>query len=100
MNGYRLVYMKRKALSILFAVMLLVAGLATYLSTTVTKVYATEPTKTETEAKTAVSSFGTFSLGLYNEIGLKETGLDSVLFQKALTGYYNLKNQGALSAEK
>lgn len=80
--------------------MLLVAGLATYVSTTTTKVYASEPVKKEEAASIETSSFTGFAQELYSEIGLENNGLDMKVFQKALTGYYNLKNQGALSAEK
>jgi hypothetical protein len=100
MNTFRLVDMKKWIISILFAVILVVAGLSMYMNVFVSKAYASEPvTQTEKSAE-QMSSFTAFSLDLYHEIGLKESGLDSVVFQKALTGYYNLKNLGSLSAEK
>jgi hypothetical protein len=98
MNKYRLVNMRKRAITILFAVILVVAGLATYMNIFVTRSYAAEPVKTE-DSK-AVSSFSVYSSDLYKEIGLEAYGLDSVLFQKALTGYYNLKENGSLNNEK
>lgn len=37
---------------------------------------------------------------LYNEINLEQTGLSHSVFEKALTGYYNLKKSGHVSEEK
>lgn len=37
---------------------------------------------------------------LYNQINLEQTGLSHAVFEKALTGYYNLKKTGQVSEEK
>jgi len=37
---------------------------------------------------------------IYNKAHLSESGLNPAVFEKALTGFYNLKNSGKISAEK
>src|SRR5688500_13003786 len=37
---------------------------------------------------------------LYNEINLENTGLNRFVFEKALTGFYNLKKSGQVSEDK
>lgn len=92
--------MKKWIITVLFAVILVVAGFSMYINVFVSKAYASEPVIHTEKSSEQVSSFTAFSRDLYNEIGLKQSGLDSALFEKAMTGYYNLKSLGSLSTEK
>lgn len=46
------------------------------------------------------SLYETHVNNLYNQINLEQTGLSHAVFEKALTGYYNLKKTGQVSEEK
>jgi hypothetical protein len=52
---------------------------------------ATKNTETVKTASTAKELFEQYVNTVYQTAGLQETGLDIAVFQKALTGYYNLK---------
>ncbi|WDF54323.1 murein L,D-transpeptidase catalytic domain family protein [Mucilaginibacter sp. KACC 22063] len=45
----------------------------------------------ETAANSTLNRFGQFVTNIYQSAGLQAAGLDESVFQKALTGYYNLK---------
>ena len=90
--------MRKKAISLMFFVILLVMGGVFYANSGVVK--ATEP-ETAVNINIPVStSFTQYISDLYNDINLKSAGLDSTLFTRAFTGYYNLKTQGELSDRK
>jgi len=46
------------------------------------------------------SLYETHVNNLYHQINLEQTGLSHAVFEKALTGYYNLKKTGQVSEEK
>lgn len=51
-------------------------------------------------AATPERSYRNHVRDLYRELGLAATGLDSTVFDSALTGFYNLKAAGKLSGDK
>lgn len=51
-------------------------------------------------AELRASAFSQNAHQLYNQLGVADSGLSYPVFEKALTGYLNLKNDGKLSAEK
>ncbi|MBC7913661.1 MAG: murein L,D-transpeptidase catalytic domain family protein [Pyrinomonadaceae bacterium] len=53
-----------------------------------------------TENLSAKESFEGFITQLYDSIGLENASLDFSVFKKALTGYYNLKSDFKVSADK
>ncbi|RYD71762.1 MAG: murein L,D-transpeptidase catalytic domain family protein [Sphingobacteriales bacterium] len=88
--------MRKKAVSLMFFVILVVMGAVFY--TNMSVVGATGP---ETAVNVPVStSFTQYISNIYKDINLEAAGLDSALFAKAFTGYYNLKTQGELSGKK
>jgi hypothetical protein len=54
-------------------------------------------TKKEARAGVATNAFTTYVADVYQTAGLKAVGLDYDVFQKAVTGYYNLKENRKLS---
>jgi hypothetical protein len=55
---------------------------------------------TTTPVLSEESLYKAYVLDIYNAAELSKTGLRLPVFEKALTGYYNLKNSGKLSASK
>ncbi|WP_090496120.1 murein L,D-transpeptidase catalytic domain family protein [Pedobacter terrae] len=54
--------------------------------------------RTVTGISTAIKpSYATYARSLYNQVHLKDSGLTYPVFEKALTGFYNLKEAGRLS---
>jgi hypothetical protein len=57
-----------------------------------------EHSKTVNSALTPIEpSYAGYAKSLYNQVHLKDSGLTYPVFEKALTGYYNLKEAGKLS---
>jgi len=54
--------------------------------------------KKEAKANTVSSAFASYVSDIYQTAGLKTSGLDYDVFQKAVTGYYNLKQNNKLAA--
>lgn len=54
----------------------------------------------KTEAASAEQLFEQYITDTYTSMGLKAAGLSADVFKKALTGYFNLKDSGKLSAKK
>jgi hypothetical protein len=46
------------------------------------------------------SLYNAYVLDLYTAANLKQSGLNPIVFEKAVTGFYNLKNSGKLSSSK
>jgi len=46
------------------------------------------------------SLFSNYLKGIYDSANLAATGLNMVVFEKAVTGFYNLRNSGKISSEK
>lgn len=90
--------MRKKAISLMFFVILVVMGAVFYTNMAVVK--ATEPEVTTNVEVPVSTSFTQYISNLYKELNLKSAGLDSALFTRAYTGYYTLKNQGELSGNK
>lgn len=59
-----------------------------------------EKTKTTPKLNTANELFSTHINTIYTQAHLAETGLSHEVFKKALIGYYNLKKEQILSAQK
>lgn len=51
-------------------------------------------------ALSADSLYNAYVQDLYNETNLVHSGLNEAVFEKAVTGFYNLKNSGKLSSSK
>lgn len=78
-----------------------VSMLALSLSLTIFNGTKREPVKPVIVTEiTEDSLYETHVNNLYNEINLEQTGLSHAVFEKALTGYYNLKKTGQVSEEK
>lgn len=58
------------------------------------------PKITKVISKASSPSFEQYTSSLYEEIRLNNTGLSLNVFEKALTGFYNLKNNGCLNKNK
>lgn len=54
---------------------------------------------TETEESSAKSLFNNYIEDIYSNANLASSGLDTTVFEKAITGYYNLKIANLLPAE-
>lgn len=54
---------------------------------------------TETEESSAKSLFNNYIEDIYSNANLASSGLDTAVFEKAITGYYNLKIANLLPAE-
>jgi len=75
--------------------------LALSLSLTIFNGTNREPVKSAIVTEiTEDSLYETHVNNLYNQINLEQTGLSHAVFEKALTGYYNLKKTGQVSEEK
>ena len=46
------------------------------------------------------SLFNNYLKGIYDSAHLAATGLNISVFEKAVTGFYNLRNSGKISSEK
>lgn len=57
-------------------------------------------TKVPVAAVSEDSLYSAYVTDLYTAANLAQTGLNRLVFEKALTGFYNLKNSGKLSASK
>lgn len=78
-----------------------VSMLALSLSLTIFNGTNREPVKPAIVTEiTEDSLYETHVNNLYNQINLEQTGLSHAVFEKALTGYYNLKKTGQVSEEK
>ena len=66
----------------------------------VAKTQQITPTTTVSEIVTATELFNQHISDIYNEMNLENTSLNFEVFRKALTGYYNFQNSGAISSEK
>ncbi len=78
-----------------------VSMLALSLSLTIIDGTPAKPLEQVSVAKiTTDSLYNSHVNNLYNEINLEYTGLSQAVFEKALTGYYNLKKSGKVSEDK
>ncbi|NRF38396.1 murein L,D-transpeptidase catalytic domain family protein [Pedobacter foliorum] len=78
-----------------------VSMLALSLSLTIFNGTNREPVKPAIVTEiTEDSLYETHVNNLYSQINLEQTGLSHAVFEKALTGYYNLKKTGQVSEEK
>ncbi len=61
---------------------------------------STPKTTPETKKLTAAEAYVSYINELYEQAGLREAGLDFLVFRKAITGYLNLKEQGKVNIDK
>jgi hypothetical protein len=77
--------------------LLIVLSCAIISSRSATVKKATTAIKVEEKAKTVTSAFSNYVTDIYQTANLKMVGLDYDVFQKAVTGYYNLKQNKKLA---
>ncbi|MCC9166293.1 murein L,D-transpeptidase catalytic domain family protein [Pontibacter harenae] len=88
--------MKRKLLPLFAPLILSPVATSTNLSAANIKTkISTKKLKTST-ADTKVMEFDTIACNVYQQMDLREEGLQYEIFNKALTGYYNLRKEGKL----
>lgn len=87
--------MKRRIWLALTLLVILSGAILSSRSATVKR--ASADTKKEAKATTVNSVFATYVADVYQAADLKITGLDYDVFEKAVTGYYNLKQNKKLS---
>jgi len=88
--------MKRRLWLAITLLIILSCAIISSRSATVKK--AALVTKKETKANTVTSAFVSYVSDVYQTAGLKTAGLDYEVFQKAVTGYYNLKENNKLAS--
>ena len=88
-------HMKRRIW--LAATLLIVLSCAIISSRSATVKKATSAIKVEDKANRVNSAFATYLTDIYQTANLKTSGLDYDVFQKAVTGYYNLKQSNKLA---
>jgi len=83
----------------LAAALLVIFSSAIISSRSATVKRASIATKTEAKATTVATAFDSYVANIYQSADLKTSGLDYDVFQKAITGYYNLKQNKKLAAK-
>ncbi|WP_345951510.1 murein L,D-transpeptidase catalytic domain family protein [Mucilaginibacter sp. PAMB04274] len=87
--------MKRRFWLAITLLVILTSAILSSRSATVKK--AVVLTKKEAKANAVTSAYAGYVSDIYQTAGLKTTGLDYPVFQKAVTGYYNLKQNRKLA---
>jgi hypothetical protein len=90
-------HMKRRISLAVTLLIVLTCAIISSRSATVKK--ASLATKREAKAKVISNTFASYVADIYQTADLKLAGLDYDVFQKAVTGYYNLKKNNKLSAK-
>jgi hypothetical protein len=88
-------HMKRSIWLALTLFTVLTGAILSSRSATVKK--GAEATKKEAKAVKVASAFNTYVAGVYQAANLSTTGLNIDVFQKAVTGYFNLKQNNKLA---
>jgi hypothetical protein len=89
-------HMKRRLWLAITLLIVLSCAIISSRSATVKKAGAI--VKKEAKANTVSSAYASYVSDIYQTAGLKTSGLDYDVFQKAVTGYYNLKQNNKLAA--
>jgi hypothetical protein len=89
-------HMKRRFWLAATLIVILTGAIVSSRSATVSK--AAMATKKEAAAHSVNSTFANYVADIYQSAALKTAGLEYSVFQKAITGYYNLKGNNKLPA--
>jgi hypothetical protein len=88
-------HMKRRIWLAITLLIILSSAIISSRSATVKKAGA--EARKEAKAAVVTSAFGSYVADIYQAADLKTSGLDYEVFQKAITGYYNLKQNNKLA---